>query len=124
MQSKLRLVIRSVDNMGKAVRFYSEVLDLCLRSQSSDWTEFGTGDTILALHPASAVFPAGSTELYFIVDDVHKFYEQAKRRGVEFVTPPARQPWGTTVEMLDSEGQRCSVGTPERRTGPPGQSNS
>jgi lactoylglutathione lyase len=113
MIGKLSLVIQYVDNMENAVRFYREVLGLPLRSQSHDWTEFETGDTVLALHAASATFPAGSCELHFTVDDVRAFYEQTKNQGVKFVTPPTLQPWGSTMaEIVDSQGGRCSVSSP------------
>jgi glyoxalase/bleomycin resistance protein/dioxygenase superfamily protein len=59
--------IKYVSNMGAAVRFHSEQLGLKLRFESPHWSEFETGSTTLALHPASAEHPAGSCELGFRV---------------------------------------------------------
>lgn len=38
------------------------------------------------------------------VDDVPAAYEALLARGVEFVAPPVKQNWGTSVVMKDSEG--------------------
>lgn len=39
-------------------------------------------------------------------DDVEATHRQLSARGVEFESPPARQPWGTFAVMRDSEGNR------------------
>jgi uncharacterized glyoxalase superfamily protein PhnB len=110
MRAKLTRIIKFVDNMENAIQFYSGTLGLPLLSHASDWTEFDTGETVLALHPATATRPAGSCELNFTVVDVQSFYEQSKDRGVRFSSPPAQQLWGSTMaEMVDSDGTPCSV---------------
>ena len=38
------------------------------------------------------------------VDNVEKAYEALLGKGVEFTAPPAKQAWGTSVVMKDSEG--------------------
>lgn len=47
-------VIRFVADMTSATRFFRDDLGLTLRFESPDWTEFDTGSTTLALHPATA----------------------------------------------------------------------
>jgi predicted enzyme related to lactoylglutathione lyase len=37
-------------------------------------------------------------------DDVDATYRQLQQRGVEFVEPPTKQPWGTFAKFKDSEG--------------------
>ncbi len=49
--AKLGYVIKFVSDMGKAVKFYRDVLGLQLKFESPDWSEFVTGETTLALHP-------------------------------------------------------------------------
>ena len=39
-------------------------------------------------------------------DDVEATFRQYSERGVEFVSPPAKQPWGTFAIMKDSEGNQ------------------
>jgi catechol 2,3-dioxygenase-like lactoylglutathione lyase family enzyme len=48
-----RYVIKVVADMDKAVKFCRDVLGLKLKFESPGWSEFVTGETTLALHPAS-----------------------------------------------------------------------
>ena len=56
---QLRYVIKFVADMNKAVKFYRDTLGLQLKFESPGWSEFMTGETTLALHPASEKNPAG-----------------------------------------------------------------
>src|SRR6516162_4791386 len=51
--AQLKYVIKFVADMDNAVKFYQDTLGLPLRFQSPGWSEFVTGETSLALHPAS-----------------------------------------------------------------------
>ena len=72
--TQLRYVINFVSDVGRAVKFYSDVLGLQLKFESPGWSECLTGETTLALHPASEKNPAGTVELGFTVVDVEAFY--------------------------------------------------
>jgi Glyoxalase/Bleomycin resistance protein/Dioxygenase superfamily len=72
--TQLRYVIKFVAEMGKALRFYRDVVGLTLKFESPGWSEFLTGETTLAPHPASEKNPAGKVELGFTVADVEAFY--------------------------------------------------
>ena len=107
---KLNYVIQFVADMDRAVRFYRDVLGLPLRFQSPGWSEFSTGETSLALHPASSKSPAGSVEIGFNVSNLETFYQEMSAKGVQFSTPPTQQDFGGTLaQFLDSEGGRASV---------------
>ena len=56
--TRLRYVIKFVADMDKAVKFYRDVLGLKVKFESPNWSEFVTGETTLALHPASDKNPA------------------------------------------------------------------
>ena len=60
MTVKLGYAIHFVADMDRAVSFYRDTLGLTLKFASPGWSEFATGDTSLALHPASDQNPAGS----------------------------------------------------------------
>ena len=108
---KLSYVIKFVADMDGAVKFYRDVLGLPLKFQSPGWSEFETGDTILALHPASQKNPAGAVELGFNVPDLDKFHQEMKAKGVQFEMPPTKQDFGGLLEQfVDSEGAHCIVG--------------
>jgi len=44
-------------------------------------------------------------------DDVEGTYETLKARGVEFLEPPKKEPWGTSVIFKDSEGNDLHLGS-------------
>ena len=48
---KLGAVILLVSDMNKSVQFYRETLNLPLKKESDEWTEFFNKETVLALHP-------------------------------------------------------------------------
>jgi lactoylglutathione lyase len=108
---KLQYVIKFVADMDRAVTFYRDVLGLPLKVHSPGWSEFVTGETILALHPASQKNLAGAVELGFNVPDLDKFHQEMKAKGVQFSMPPTKQDFGGLLaQFVDSEGARCSVG--------------
>jgi predicted enzyme related to lactoylglutathione lyase len=109
---RLSYVIKFVANMDRAVKFYRDVLGLQLTFESPGWSEFVTGETRLALHPASAKNPAGAVELGFTVPDIQKFHQDMVAKGVQFTMPPTKQDFGGLLaQFMDSEGGHCSVGT-------------
>jgi predicted enzyme related to lactoylglutathione lyase len=44
------------------------------------------------------------SNIVFNCEDVEKTYAELKAKGVEFVSPPATQPWGNYALFNDSEG--------------------
>jgi predicted enzyme related to lactoylglutathione lyase len=44
-------------------------------------------------------------------DDVEGAYETLRARGVEFLGPPKKEPWGTSVMFKDSEGNQLHLGS-------------
>src|ERR1700757_5273926 len=67
--AQLRYTIKFVADMDKAVKSIA-ICGLTLKFESPGWSEFVTGETTLALHPASHKNPAGKVELGFNVADV------------------------------------------------------
>jgi lactoylglutathione lyase len=111
MQTSLNYAIEFVADMNRAVKFYRDVIGLPLKFESPGWSEFATGDTTLALHPASQKNPAGKVELGFNVVDLKKFYEDMRAKGVKFPMPPTKQDFGGTLAQFeDSEGAHVNVG--------------
>lgn len=109
MEIKLTYAIHFVADMDRAVTFYRDTLGLTLKFASPGWTEFATGETTLALHPASPENPAGSTHLGFGASDVHAFHRAMTASGVRFTKLPEPLHGVTLAEFVDSEGAQCSV---------------
>ena len=87
-ETQFKYAIKFVADMDEAVKFYRDVLGLRVRFESPGWSEFVTGVTTLALHPASDKNPAGKVELGFTVADVKAFWREMSAKGVLFSMPP------------------------------------
>ncbi len=107
---KLTYAIHFVTDMDRAVAFYRDTLGLVLKFASPHWSEFDTGETTLALHPASEKNPPGAVELGFEVPDLAKFHQELSAKGVTFSMPPTKQDFGGMLaQFVDSEGGHVSV---------------
>ena len=106
---RLNYAIKFVGDMETAVRFYRDALGLALKFESPFWTEFETGETTLALHPASADNPAGSVQLGLATDDVDRFYDAARAEGLRFISPPADVHGTRIARFADPDGAEISV---------------
>jgi hypothetical protein len=79
-------------------------VDYLILGDGGSWSEFGTGETTLALHPASEKNPPGTVELGFTASDVQQFHSDMIARGVPFSMPPTKQDFGGLLaQFLDSE---------------------
>ena len=114
MAPSLRYVIEFVADMDRAVSFYRDMLGLDVRFESPEWSEIATGETTLALHPASSANPPGSIQLGFTVADLRAVYDTCTGWGGRVSRPPGRaELGGMLAEFLVSDGSRCSPGEEE-----------
>jgi predicted enzyme related to lactoylglutathione lyase len=109
MAIKLGYAIHFVADMDRAVAFYRDTLGLTLKFASRGWSEFATGATTLALHPASDENPAGTTHLGLHADDVAGVHRALTAAGVRFTREPTPEHGVTLAEFVDSEGARVSL---------------
>jgi uncharacterized glyoxalase superfamily protein PhnB len=49
----------------------------------------------------------------FVVDDIHKTYEELRAKGVEFTEPPTERFYGTDCGGRDPFGNAFRIGTPK-----------
>ena len=109
---RLTYAIKYVADMDRAIAFYRDKLGLDLKFQSPFWSEFATGDTVLALHPASDDNPPGSVELGFGIDNLREFYERREELGVEFTREPKEMHGLHIAGVRDADGAHVSVSGP------------
>ena len=110
MPTRLAYAIKYVADMDAAVAFHRDQLGLPLRFASPHWTEFDTGATTLALHPATPEHAAGTCQLGFHVDDVAAFHADKSGQGIDFLAPPTRLHGHPFAKFRGSEGEECSLG--------------
>jgi catechol 2,3-dioxygenase-like lactoylglutathione lyase family enzyme len=109
---RLTYAIKYVADMETAIAFYRDTLGLELKFQSPFWSEFSTGDTVLALHPASEENRPGSVELGFAVDDLGDFYARREELGVHFTREPKQMHGVHIAGIRDPDGAQVSVSGP------------
>ena len=120
-------MIKNVDFVGipvadqkRALAFYTEKLGFTVfTDQPFDdkqrWIELriGNSDTRLVLFT-----PEGQEDRIggffngsLACDDCDATFRQLKARGVEFVTEPKQEPWGTYMIIKDPDGNQFVVGS-------------
>jgi predicted enzyme related to lactoylglutathione lyase len=109
MTIRLGYAIHFVADMDQAVAFYRDTIGLELRFTSPGWSEFATGATTLALHPASPANPPGITHLGLQADDIAELHRRLMAAGVRFTRAPTPEHGVTLAEFVDCEGARVSL---------------
>lgn len=118
-------MIRSVKFIGipvrdqdRALAFYTDKLGFSLvTDQQFDgkqrWIEISPpkGETRVALFtPPGQEDRIGTfVNTSLECDNVKKTYDELSALGVEFVTPPTKQSWGTFAVLKDSEGNQLVI---------------
>ena len=106
---RLDYAIKFVSDMDAAVAFYRDTLGLTLGFQSPFWSEFDTGATKLALHPASAENPAGTVQLGLGTDDLDRFHADGQASGIVFTSPPTDMHGTRIARFRDLDGAEISI---------------
>ena len=110
MTIRLGYAIHFVADMDQAVAFYRDTIGLELRFTSPGRSEFATGATTLALHPASPAKHPGTTHLGLQADDIAELQHRLLGAGVRVTRAPTPEHGVTLAEFVDCEGARVSLG--------------
>ena len=110
-------VILIVEDLDRALRFYTDVLGLRLGHRSGDYAQLDTGATRLGLYTRGAMAKtlgmslkppshnAPGFEIGFKVSDVEEAFAELVGRGASAVMPPTDRPWGQrTAYVRDPDG--------------------
>jgi len=110
-------VILIVEDLDRALRFYTEVLGLSLGHRSGDYAQLDTGATRLGIYTRSAMAKtlgmsleaptskAPGFEIGFKVADVDAAFSELLAGGASPVVPPTDRFWGQrTAYVRDPDG--------------------
>jgi catechol 2,3-dioxygenase-like lactoylglutathione lyase family enzyme len=106
---RLNYAIKFVSDMDAAVAFYRDMLGRKLGFHSPFWSEFETGETKLALHPASDENPAASVQLGLATGDLDHFYAEGQAKGLTFTAPPADMHGTRLARFRDIDGAEITI---------------
>jgi predicted enzyme related to lactoylglutathione lyase len=103
-----------VDDLTAAVEFYRDLLGLPLRFQTPDFALFDTGTATLMIEPGGDDPDDGAlvgrfTGISLTTGDLAATYATLRERGVDFLHPPERQPWGIVTHFCDPSGNVLSA---------------
>jgi lactoylglutathione lyase len=108
---RLSFVRVFVTDWERAVRFYTETLEMKPVLITQGWAQFATGEAQLALEQVDPADPESAASVgrfvgaSFEVGNVGDVYQTLADRGVEFLGIPEQQPWGGVLaHMRDPDG--------------------
>lgn len=119
---KFNYVIFFVSDMKRSVAFYRDVMGLELKFETPHWTEFNTGETTIALHPAelpsgatrsSDKAPAGTCQPGFSVDDIDAYHQAVVAQGARCIREPTDEGFGVKLALYADPDGLC-VGAAQR----------
>jgi lactoylglutathione lyase len=106
-----------VEDLDRALSFYTDVLGLQLGHRSGDYAQLSTGATRLAFYTRDAMAkavglplkpPGDETpgfEIGFKVDDVDQAFLELVQKGARAAVQPTTRPWGQrTAYVRDPDG--------------------
>jgi len=123
---KIGLTSVYVDNLDKALRFYTEVLGFVKKADFSNgpyrWltvaspeeqngteVQLALNDNPAAAAYQQAMFQQGQRAAIFNTDDVKSEYERIKARGAEFTMPPTDVTGATIAVLNDTCGNLIQI---------------
>ncbi len=123
---KIKLTSVYVDDQGKALSFYTDVLGFAKKADFSQgpfrWLTVASEEDLngtelqLALNdnPAAktyqqALFQQGQPAVMFFTDDVKGDYERIQSRGGKFTMPPTDVPGSTIARLNDTCGNIIQI---------------
>ena len=97
--------------MDKSIKFYRDVLELPIKNTSTEWVEFFSSGTVLALHPSkNKVRTRNSGVLVgFMVSNLESVANKLKEKNVEFFKEHKEESFGKRAIIVDPDGHLISI---------------
>jgi predicted enzyme related to lactoylglutathione lyase len=118
MIKSIKFVNIPVTDQDRALAFYTEKMGLRIQTDQpfndqQRWIELsipGADTGVTLFTPDDHVSRIGTfTGISFQTDDVQRTYNELSARGVEFMGPPTKQPWGESAIFKDVDGNQFVV---------------
>jgi predicted enzyme related to lactoylglutathione lyase len=109
----VKFVTVPVRDQAAAIAFWTEKVGFQVMTdqpmnETERWVELGIaahGTKVVPFPMDDAVFRIGNyMNITFYSDDVEGTYRELSARGVEFLSPPKKADWGTSVQFKDQDG--------------------
>src|SRR5262245_56301569 len=89
--------------------FYHDVLGFRMTEEREHWIEFDTGEASLTLHAwrdadGLPLAPDQRVSFALMDDDLDKWADELRKRGVKFATSPSEEELGRFAEVEDADG--------------------
>jgi predicted enzyme related to lactoylglutathione lyase len=113
MIKQLKFATVRVRNQDRALAFWTEVVGLRVATDQAmgegmRWIELkipGAQTGLVLFTPPGEEHLIGTfSGLSFTTDDVEATHRELAAKGVEFVKPPTKEPWGTSAVFKDPDG--------------------
>jgi predicted enzyme related to lactoylglutathione lyase len=104
-----------VDDMDRAVRFYSQTLRLEVKMQQEDWSEIDAGNLTIGLNAregTNAHADGGAVITFDPEGGIDAEVERLQGEGVQFSGGISDHPWGRIAPFKDSEGNDLQLYSP------------
>jgi lactoylglutathione lyase len=100
-----------VSDLKNAIKFYEKTLGLTKKYEYSSYAGFQCGGVEIGLIPKEKMKASkDSPTVEFLVDDVDKFYDELKKKGVNTINPPHDEPWGgRQASFKDPDGNLLEI---------------
>lgn len=108
---RLGAVILLVSDMDISMKFYRDVLELPIKNTSSEWVEFFSSGTVLALHPSKSKSRTKNSGVLvgFMVSNLETVAKKLKDKKVEFFKEPKEESFGKHAIIADPDGHLISI---------------
>lgn len=104
-----------VQDMDRAVTFYSETLNLELKDRGADWSEIDAGNLMIGLNAretASAHSEGGAVITFTPEGGIEDEVARLTEAGVKFTGEISDHDWGRIAPFKDSEGNDLQFYSP------------
>jgi len=122
MKTKSCLIQIFVSDFKKAEDWYQKMLGTQLKNKSDEWKSISMELTGVVFDICQPIpkwgtnwvkvkkLIGGLKGIFFYVDDINSTYKELKTKGVEFLKPPFKTPWGEyKANFIDPDGNEFSL---------------